>query len=169
MTKKDFFILLVKIFGLFSVVTNLFSVLPSSISFVSMDFGVFGIFWIIFVITLVISLFILLIYKSDKVVSLLKLEKGFDDDRIDFGNLKSTDIIKIGTFIIGGLVIINTIPIFLNHTLFAFKENIVGETYNPNDKFDWLMSCFKLIIGYLLITNLEFVAKLFTKEKTSKR
>lgn len=168
MTKKDFFILLIKIFGLFSVVLNIFSILPSSFSYAFMDLGTFAVAWIIITVLIVIGLFVLLIYKADNIVTLLNLEKGFDEDRIDFGNLKSADIIKIATFIIGGLLILNNIPNFLGHTLFAFKNDVVGIEYNTHDKFSWLIDGINIIIGYLLITNLNFVAKIFTKDKMKK-
>ena len=166
MTKKDFFILIIKIFGLFSVVSSLFSILPSNISFALMDFGFFSLIWIAVVLVVIIGLFVLLIFKAEKVVKLLKLDKGFDEDRIDFGNLKSVDIIKIATFIIGGLLILHNIPGFLNHTFFAFKGNIAGVDYHtPKEIFDWIVSGMNLIIGYLLLTNFEFVAKIFKTKK----
>ena len=165
MTKKDFFILTIKIFGLFSVITNLFSVLPGNISFAIMDFDAFSLVWIAIAVLLVIGLFIFLVFKAEKVVNLLKLDKGFEEDRIDFGNLKSADIIKISTFIIGGFLILHNIPIFLSQTLFAFKGSIIGLEFGPKEKFDWIVCGINLIIGFLLMTNLDFVAKKFKKDK----
>ena len=165
MTKKDFFILTIKIFGLFSVITNLFSVLPGNISFAIMDFNAFSLAWIAVAVLLVVGLFIFLVFKADKVVNLLKLDKGFEEDRIDFGNLKSADIIKISTFIIGGFLILHNIPIFLSNALLAFKGSMIGFEYGPKEKFEWIMCGINLIIGYLLMTNLNFVAKIFQKVK----
>ena len=168
MTKRDFFILIIKVFGLFSVVTSLFSVLPSNISFAMMDIDALSILWIAVAIIVVVGLFIALIFKADRVVRLLKLDKGFDDDKIELGNLKPTDIIKIGTFIIGGLLILDNIPAFLSHSLFAFKGDIIGLEYNSQDKFNWAVSGLNLIIGFLLLTNYDFVAKKLKTEKTEK-
>jgi len=165
MTKRDFFILVIKLFGLMSIVTSLFSVLPSNISFALMDIDAFSLTWIIVAVLIVLGLFVLLVFKSDKVVGLLKLDKGFDEDRIEFGNLNSADIVKIGTFIIGGLLIIDNIPAFLSHTLFAFKGSVVGQVYSTQDKFYWAVSGLNLVIGYLLITNYDFVARLLRTTK----
>jgi hypothetical protein len=134
-------------------------VLPSSLSFALMDFDIFSIFWISIVSILVIGLFVLLVFKSSKIVTLLKLDKGFDNDKIELGNFQPSDIIKIGTFIIGGLLIINNIPGFLSHSLFAFKGNIIGMDYETQAKFNWAISGLNLLIGYLLITNYGFIAK----------
>ncbi len=168
MTKRDFFILLIKVFGLFSVVTSLFSVLPGNISLAMMDIDVFSMVWIVIAIVVVVGLFVALIFKADKVVRLLKLDKGFDDERIDLGNLKATDIVKTGTFIIGGLLILDNLPTFLSHSLFAFKGDIIGLEYNSHDKFYWAVSGLNLIIGFLLLTNYEFIAKKLKTERTEK-
>lgn len=168
MTKRDFFILIIKVFGLFSVVTSLFSVLPSNISFAMMEIDALSILWIAVAIFVVVGLFVALIFKADKVVRLLKLDKGFDDEKIEIGSLKPTDIIKLGTFIIGGLLILDNIPAFLSHSLFAFKGDIIGLEYNTQDKFNWAVSGLNLIIGFLLLTNYDFVAKKLKTEKTEK-
>ena len=62
---------------------------------------------------------------------LLLYKIPFDEEKIEIGNLKPTDIIKIGTFIIGGFLILDNIPAFLSHSLFAFKGEIIGLEYNP--------------------------------------
>ena len=166
MTKKDFFILIIKLFGLFSVVTSLFSILPSNISFAMMNIDALSILWIVVVIVVVVGLFLVLIFKADKIVRLLKLDKGFDDDKIEIGSLRATDIIKLGTFIIGGLLILDNIPAFLSHLLFAFKRDIIGLEYNTQDKFNWAVSGLNLVIGFLLLTNYNFVAKKLKTDKT---
>lgn len=158
MTKKDFFLLTIKLFGMFSLVTSIFSVIPNNILFALMDVDIVSIIWITMTAAAIGSLFVLLVFKADKVVQMLKLDKGFDDNRIELGNLKSTDIIKIGTFIIGGLLILNNIPGFLSHALLAFKGKNLGVEYKPEDKFNWAVSGINLIIGYLLLTNYGFLA-----------
>ena len=71
MTKKDFFILLIKIFGLFSLITNLFSVLPGNISIAFMDLDPMSAIWIIIAVALIFGLFVLLVFKAEKIVILL--------------------------------------------------------------------------------------------------
>ena len=102
MTKRDFFIVLIKIFGLYSIISALFSALPSNIVFVIQNIDFVGVLWIGLVVIFVIGLFLLLLYKADKISDLLKLKNGFDEERIDFGGLKSIDILKFSILIIGG-------------------------------------------------------------------
>ncbi|MBT8196018.1 MAG: hypothetical protein HKO56_09585 [Bacteroidia bacterium] len=161
MTKRDFFIAAIRIFGLLSIVTSVFTTIPSSISYMFMHIDAYSIVWLTLVIVILVGLFVLLIFKSGSVVNLLKLDKGFDDDRIDFGNLSSSDIVKFATFIIGGFLIIENISPFLNHIFFAFKGTVSGESYQKPEYFQWAICSLNLIVGYLLITNYSFVAKLF--------
>ncbi len=161
MTKRDLFILLIKVFGLYAMLIALFSVLPANISFALSDMDVFSLFWIVVVLLLIVGLFLILIYRADKIVSLLKLDKGFDDDRIDLGNLKTADLLKISIFIIGGLLVLNNISPFLSHTYFAFKGNLNGLEHGTKEKFDWAVNALNLIVGFLLLTQYRWVTDLF--------
>lgn len=168
MTKRDFFIIIIKLFGLFSVVTSIFSVIPSNISFALMDIDLVSVIWIIVTIFTVIGLFVLLIFKSDKVVKLLKLDKGFDDERIEIGNLNTNSIVKLAVIIIGGLLILDNIPAFLSHTLYAFKGDIVGINYDIMDKFNWAINGINLVLGFLLLTNYNTVSKILRIKENDK-
>lgn len=168
MTKRDFFILVIKLFGLMSIVTSLFSILPSNISFALIENDAFSLLLIAFSIIVVIGLFALLVFKAEKVVGILKLDKGFDDEKIDLANLNSSDIVKIGTFLIGGLLMLDNIPVFLSHTLFASKGSAVGQSYDMKENFYWAVSGINIIIGYMLLTNYSFVAKLLRMQNKEK-
>jgi len=167
MTKTDFFRILIKVFGLYSILTALLSVLPSNISFVLSYPDAWGFVWLLLVTTIIFALFFFLIRKPDVIIRILKLDKGFDEERIQFENLNAKSIIKLSSIIIGGLLIIDNIPTFFSHTLFAFKSS-VGHTdsYSLNDNIYWATSFLKLVVGYLLVTNYEFVSRLF-KEKNA--
>ena len=161
MTKKDLFVLLLKIFGLYSVVISLFSALPYNLMFALNGVDLMSIVWVTVSIAVVLGLFLILIFKANKIVERLKLDSGFEEERIDLGNLKSTDIIKIGTFVIGGFLITDNVPGFLSHTFWSFKKEVTGMEFTVRDKFDWAVSGLNLLAGYLLLTNYAFVAKLF--------
>jgi hypothetical protein len=110
MTKRDFFILLIKLFGLFFLIKSLFL-----ITLVLRQLNVLALISFFIGLAVVAGIFWLLIFKADKVVALLRLESGLSDERIELGNIRTGDIIKIGTFVIGGLLIIDNIPQFLHH------------------------------------------------------
>ena len=165
MTKKDLFILIIKVFGLYSLINALFSVLPNNIAFVIQYIDSIGVIWIFSTVVIVIGLFYFLIIKSEKISNILKLENGFDDERIDFGNLKSIDILKLAVLIIGGFLFIENLPVFLSNTLFAFKSSIptgfdtayenqgILKYQRIEDYVHWITGGLKILIGYLLMSN----------------
>ncbi len=165
MTKRDFFILLIKVFGLYSIILTLFSPLPQNISFALSFINLSSILWIILVTGFTLWLLKTLLFNTDKVVKFLRLDKGFDDDRIEIGNLDPSTIIKLGTFIIGGFLIIDNIPNFLSHTLFSFKAEVVGYEYASKQYFHWAVSGVNILIGLFLFIKYDFVARMFKVEK----
>ena len=132
------------------------------------------VFLLVFFSALVIFLFLFLIFKSDLIIKWLKLDRGFDDDRIDFQNFNVPSIIKLAVIVIGGILIINNIPAFLNHCFFAFKYSIgnnqMDSTVKYSSSFDYFnlgVSFLNIVIGYFMITNYNFISRIFReKNKT---
>jgi hypothetical protein len=167
MTKKDLFRLIIKIFGLYSVISIIFSVFPSNVGLVLSQIDFIGIVWLIFSLIAIILLFTLLIYKPDKIISWLKLDKGFDEDKIEFQNFNNSNILRLAIIVIGGTILIQNIPAFLSHTLFAFKSS-AGNGLNDNmfkfglrDYIHWATSFLNIILGYLMLTNYNYISKMF--------
>lgn len=165
MTKKDFFRLLIKIAGLYFIISAVFSGLSNNIIFsVEGKADWISILWVILTLIIVVGLFTLMIYNADKIINWLKLDKGFDDERIDFQKIETQSILKLALFIIGGLLFIDNIPPFLSRSYFALRSKI-----NPNDIYHFgslqdyirlFTNFLNIIIGYLLITNYNKISKL---------
>jgi len=166
MTKKDLFILAIKLFGLNVIVITLFSSIPSSIISSFKYFELTTILWMIVVLVVFAGLFWLLVFKADWVVEFLKLDKGFSDERIELGNLNASDIAKVGIFIIGGLLITRHIPSLLSNLYWVVKQNNLGQDFNHKEKFNLVVSVINVLLGYLLMTNYEFVADKFKPTNT---
>lgn len=153
MTKRDFFVLIIKLFGLYMIVNSLFSWVTFNFSVAMRDIDMFSIIWMIVALVIMVGLFVLLIFKSSNVLKLLKLDKNFDDDRVDIGNFNPSSIVKLALIIIGGLLVIDNIPIFLSQILFAFKVNVHGFGAESGDKFNLVVSGIKILFGFLIMTN----------------
>ena len=159
MTKRDFLILMIKLFGLYTAVTTLFSVLPGNIIYSLRYIDALVITWIIASLGVTIGLCWILTFRADRLVDLLKLDKGFADERIEFGNLRSEDIIKTGVFIMGGLLFIRTLPGLLSNVFWAFKGEVAGVEFAERDKVNLGVNALNVLVGYLLFTNYDVVAK----------
>ncbi len=164
--ETGFFILLVKIFGLYSAVVSIFSGLPSyMILAMQGDVPIQQYFFLVVGISVAVGLFWLLTFKADKLVDLLKLEKGLSDDRIDFGNISIEDITRIGVFVIGGMLVIENIPRVLSELYWTLRGDIVGLEFAKQDKIRLSISGLNVAVGYLLFSNADRVAKLVNKRK----
>jgi hypothetical protein len=162
MTKRDFFILLIKLIGLFYLIKSLFLT-----TLVLRQLDVLALISFLVTLTVVVGLFWLLIFRADKVVAFLQLESGLSDERIELGNIRTGDIIKIGTFVIGGLLIIDSIPQFLNHAYWFVSANSSEQEFSSSDRYYLVVSGLNILLGYLLVTNYAFVSKIINVKKDS--
>ncbi|MCU4162347.1 hypothetical protein [Carboxylicivirga caseinilyticus] len=160
MTKKDFFILIIKLFGLYSVITSAFITIPQNISLLMMDFNLVSLIFISLAVAIPITLFVFLIFKSHRIARMLKLEQGFDTDTLELGKLNSNEIVKIAVLIIGGIMILNNLPHFIFQSVSWFQSEMRNNILNTPDNWKWFVSGFNITIGYLLITNVRLVVKI---------
>jgi hypothetical protein len=167
MTKKDFFRIILKLFGLYALISTIFSAIPGNIVYVFMDTEIVGILWLLAVTIIIILLFAFLILKSDTIIKFFKLDKGFDDDRIDFSNFSIENIIKLALILIGGFVMIGAIPSFLSQSYFALRSIIKTVEYQyvleTKDYIHWVSSGVSILLGYFLMTNYSNISKFIKK------
>ena len=164
MSKRDFFIIVIRLFGLYLLIATLFSTLPGMLSF-GVQFGDSATIALV-VLSVVVSLFFfwLLIYKAHAVVDFLKLGNGFEDDRIELGSLSSLQLMAVAILVIGGILIVENLPRFLSEVISSFKSlqfAFIGE----GNGYGWIMPALNLIIGYLLLTNYQAVALWLMRKK----
>ncbi len=175
MTKKDFFILLIKLFGLHSLIITLFTFLPSTINYIGNPNYILILLSSIIGIILIVALYWLIINKANFIVEKLNLSKGFEDNRIEFSNIDSSAIIKISIILIGGWLFIENLPKFLNYCYIAFLEigsnkglvtNVKQIQFNRKlDYFQLTISIINLIIGYLLVSNYKWFSEKLTRSE----
>ena len=168
MSKRDFFIVLIRVFGLYSAVLTVFSVLPSTFAFWAAVLYSDGyddhMVWVIVVsvVTLSVTLLWLLIRKAPRIVALLKLDEGLDEERIEIGQLRPHDLVAFGTFVVGGLLFVNSVAGFITRCYSAFKSSMPGYDFTSHDQMDWAMSAVNVVVGYLLVAHHQRIAgKLF--------
>lgn len=165
MTKRDFFRLLIKIFGLYSFIISLFMFLPEMIS----TFVLYKDYSYLFISMggfLVITFFcFLLISKADLIINKLELDKGFDDENVILGNMNSFMIFKLAVLLVGFFLIMDYVPSFLYHVINAFKKEVTsyGIDAQKVDCFGLTVSFVNIVLGYLLITNYKRIAEYFDK------
>ncbi|CAH8283159.1 hypothetical protein EV196_102134 [Mariniflexile fucanivorans] len=174
MTKRDFFRIIIKLFGLYALILTIFTYIPTNISYVAYQFEPIVLLWIFGVAALTVLIYTLLIRKTDLIIDFLKIDKGFDDERIEFGNFNSQKIMQLALILIGGFLIIDYLPQFLQYTYLAFKKEVSPSGLNQLEEFsfgktkdylDWAISGINLIIGYILLTNYNRITNWINKKE----
>jgi len=166
MTKKDFFRVIIKLFGLYWLISTIFS-LGQIVYFSTTNAGWMGIIYSVVMLALMVFLFFVLIFKSDMIIDLLKLDKGFDEDRIEFQNFNVENILMLAVIIIGATMILDNIATFLNQIYLSVKVFLSNQsdlvTINGQSSYHLVLSSTKIVLGYLLLTNYPTVSKFLMK------
>jgi hypothetical protein len=165
MTKRDFFILIIKLFGLQAILVALFSIIPEMLSYTFRQTELSVTIWFIVMLVILIGLCWLLIYEGHKIVDFMNLGSGFTDDKIELGTLKSEDIIKAGTFIIGGFMIVGNTAELISQIFWTLIGGNNGLEFGSKERFNLTVRGLNVLIGYLLITKLNTIARLLTNRK----
>ncbi len=164
MTKRDFFRIVIKLFGLYSLIASIFQLLPTFYAYASHGFDQWTIMLVVAFTALIVFIYVFLIKKVDVVIDWL--DKGFDDEKIEIGNFNSVKIVSFATILIGGFLIVNYFPTFLYQCYLAFKSNLHTGSLDPSvdlfnygpQYFDFVLSILNMVIGYLLLTNYRGLA-----------
>lgn len=167
MTKRDFFRIIIKLFGLNSAVITLFSVIPRFIFNMEIFSKSVSIMLMVLGLSLVAVLFFLLIvFKADFIIDKLKLEKGFDEERIEIGNMDNSSLFKFAIILIGGFLIIENVPEFLENLVKTFKSKAANRVliYDSSPIY-WIIfkNAINIVIGFLCITNYKRITAFLDK------
>lgn len=100
--------------------------------------------------------FYFLVFRSNDIVTKLKLEKDIDQDSIPLTIHHST-ILSISIIVIGGFILVNEIPNFCQHLLSYFYEKRMTYGMTKPDISHSVLAAAKILIGLLLIGNQKLI------------
>ena len=170
MSIRTFWTITIKILGIWLVLSSL-TVLSQFITvfqFIGSNNNdnilelVITIILVLLTLLLYILIIRLFVFKADWIIDKLHLEKGFSEERIDL-NIGQSNILTIVIIIIGGLIFVDSFP-QLCRQIFVFLQE--KRMFIESKKSEWIIFQFvKTLIGYLLMTNSQFVVKFINKKK----
>ena len=169
MTIRTFWTLFLKILGIWLILSAL-TVIPQFIS----AFAFFGensqdnFFTAIYIIALLLLTFglyfvvlKLLVFNSNWLIDKLKLDKGFQDEKLDL-NITLKAVLAIATIVIGGLILVDALPMLCKEVFTFIQQKSV---FREDPQFSWIIFYFiKALIGYLLMTNSKVVINYIDKK-----
>lgn len=170
MTPKSFFTIILKLIGLYVIISNLASI-PQYVStflmFQSEGYSNFALILIaLLVICVLYEIYYLTIVKTDWVIEKLSLDKHFSEEKFDL-NIHRSTIMNIALIIIGGLLFVESLPILLSQ-VFTY----IRETEAPREQsytgFWVLVYLAKPVLGFFLVTNSQTVTNFIEKQRKQK-
>lgn len=163
--------LIFRLFALYALVSVTLSATAQLITTFSMTkdpllviFGLAGLVVTIF-------LFYWLIQKSDDIITLLKVNKGFEEERIPFEKMEGKVLVQTGCILIGGFVFFNGIPDFIvqGYMLFSYQaSNSIADSLFGREPesvtADLVKACIRMAVGYLVFTNSRWISNKLTSQ-----
>lgn len=164
MTKRDFFRVLIKLFGLYYFVQIVFGFFPSQlhIFFSAIDNSekIIVIIYSLFVTVISLAILYFLIKNPDKIINLLGLDKNFDTEIIDVKNVSRNNLLILGIFVIGGLLIVENITYLSSYIFYEFRNKTRNLTIEKNN-INLLISLLNVVTGILLIMYRKKISEKF--------
>lgn len=166
MTIRTFWMLILRIIGLFLLIDSLY-IFPKFFEmfiFVFLEEPFLGTIFLIALLLICAGVYIfilrLLLFKTGMLIEKLKLDKNFNEDKIDISNDKNT-FLKLAVVVIGTMLLIDCVPEFF-HEFFYFLQRL--EVFRESPLLGPLIYLFvKMVIGFLLMTNSDRVTNLIIK------
>lgn len=172
MTKKDLFIIIIKLIGLILLISSLFVTLPSTLYLMVVEPEIMVVLLSVANFLLLGGMFLYIIFYADKIVNLLKLDADLSHKEIDLTHLKSYDIMRVAVIALGIYMIINNITDFLYYVIVAFKSSVANQNmvyaesdspFTFNEYVYWAVYGVNILIGYLLITNVKRISRFLNR------
>lgn len=166
MTFTSFWKIFFKILGVwliiqsFTILTQLFS----SIFFFFTDqtdsylYLIISLFLLIIIYVIILWFFII---KPEKIITKLKLDKGFSEDKIEF-EMKQSTILTIAIVILGGLMLVEALPSLVTD-IYSFIQQKASFVQSPSTA-RLFADIVKATFGYLIMTNSDFILKFIDKQ-----
>lgn len=163
MTNRDFFRLIIKLFGLYQFLLVVFTFLPTNLQLLFNNFFSISSFVSIALLTFfILGVYYLFIKNPDVIINFFKLDRGFDQYKITVANLSSDTILQIGVVLIGGFLIVDNVGFFISSFITYFKMSFMKESFESLQNFQNLvLHGINLILGFCIIIYRKQIAEKF--------
>lgn len=169
MTIKTFWTIFLKILGFWlafdsvSYFTGFFLGLFHDIShFDENDYPLFAIFF--FAIVIYTFILWLLVFRTTWLIDKLRLDKGFVEERLEL-NIQRSTVLTIAVIIIGGLMLIDSLPQLCRLIFIFFQQN---ETFRKDPKSSFIiLHLVRILLGCFLLTKSKFIVTFIDRPQTN--
>ena len=157
MTKSDFFRLLIKSIGLFFLITTSLTYFPMILAFFISDFYWSSLLFILGGIGFLALVYIFFILKTDQIIQLLNLEKGFDDSKFDLGYLTKQGLFQLALLIVGLSLMFGVLS-----DIISFVQYEINKFENETNPY-LIGAIIKFVVSAIIVVKNKNIAKLLLK------
>jgi len=179
MNIKDLFKFFIKTFGLYSLITGIFTFVPFITNNLLPNFYPLGFILTIIGLAILIGLFLILIFKTDQIIKGLKLDQGFNHSKINLNQFSELRLLKIAIIIISGITFITYFPGFIFESITYFTARNTSESgllglfskLGPQyvfDLYNWIVCLVNITISYLIFSNYKHISTFIYKKIVEK-
>lgn len=170
MTPRTFWTILIKILGIwfiFSAVTFISQLI--ALLFISINAESGGTLTSYMVSILIIGIFTgfiwLMIFKTNWIIDKLKLDKGFQEEKIEL-NIHRSTILNIAIIVIGGWMFLDALPLLLKSLFHYYQDRIRLITISSSSNTEWIINYgLRVIIGYLMMVYSRKLVNLIERQR----
>jgi hypothetical protein len=179
MTPRSLFNVILKIFGLLFLknIVIILGLLTASFSFftqpgsfdpkVAYGNGILGTIFNLLALIAYCFIIYLLLLRTNYIIDKLKLDQGFNQEEFSF-HFSTHLVLTIAIILIGGLILINSIPDFFEDVFSYFLRKYYGsETGFPYNTYI-VLSAIKTILGFLIIGERKRIIGFIENKRTKK-
>jgi hypothetical protein len=149
------------IHGLISLPGTIFSLLEILSQLHSQSYAFVELSYLVLSIVFYILILYYMILKSEWTIDVLKLEKGFEETRIDL-TMPYSKLLRIVIILIGGIVFIKAIPNLVENVYLFMSGDLL---FNQSPKtVSMIIYSAQAILGFLIMTNSDIVQRYINKK-----
>jgi len=105
------------------------------------------------------------IFKTDRIIDNLRLDQGYDDERLEF-NIHRSTILKIVIMVIGGLFIIQSFPALCADILtYARMQKDYSRIIDVPESKYILIAFVQVFIGYFMLTCSRMIVNFIERKR----
>lgn len=167
---RTFWRIVIKGIGLWFLVNTLYIIpqLTATFSVIDHEIGWNNllIVWLINIVVFFIYLLIVrvFLFKSEWLIDKLKLDNHFTQNKIDI-NMSSQTVLRIVVIITGALIFVEGLPNLIQEIYQFIQQKELLKNYPETS---WLLfHFFKVLFGYLIMTNSKSIEKYINKESSN--
>ncbi len=174
MSARAFWTILLKLLGVY-IILQLITGIPTGLNFIismevmSNQMGHSGdnILMLFIYLIVLICIFWFLIYativKAEWTIDKLKLDKGIEE-KLNI-NMHRSDILKIVIMVIGGLTLVDSLPILCRNIFDSLEENVYG-LFRKNPNMSYIIVNFiRTAFGIFMLTSSRLIVNYIEKKR----